>query len=731
MTGTPETNATTVSGQSAVSHKGTFFDGSTNPKWVRGDENADDGDTLTLNERSEPNSLNMLIDNDATIDDLLKFTADQLAQRCFDDIRYWEPRLAKSWERSMICRGIAAKKNAKELAEKLNQAIPAAERERLKIGGIQAESDEILRLELMDATGDYRQTVMNALGEGAIEPQFWLYVAFEGDKFADGAPLNAKTVGERARAAIQAAPEFKGRFLPDWYRDTSVVIQVAGSGAEAEKALRAFIDSDQNKGEVIDPKSSTGKTTKKVLTFDLSERYDFEEKPVFTYNLRNDAKWHDGVPFDGRDVVFAFNTIMNPKVEGSSLRNYYQDCESVKLVDGDPYKVQFVWKKPYFLAFNFSSELYIFPEHIYHFRDAEEFNKSPKNQSLILTGPYKLDAWNRKQQMVFLRNEDYWGKKPHFNKIVVKFVDDTTVSLQMLKAGELDIHGMTKPQAKQLIADEEFKRKFGIEVSVANQFAYLGWNMRRDLFKSAKTRRALTMLVDRKRIVESIMRNFAITLDAPTHPDSPSFPKNAEKLHIPFNVEQAVKLLNEDGWSDSDGDNVLDKDFGGKRLPFKFTLLIVSGSPETESIASLIKDTFAQAGIVVNISNLEWSVFLQNIERLNFDAMISGWQVGTDDDPYQLFHSSQTGEKASNHCGFANKEVDRLIETGRRELDDARRTAMFQRVYEIIAEEQPYTCLFVSKRTVAYDKRIRNVVYKLQGKDILRWWVPKELQKKK
>ena len=106
-----------------------------------------------------------------------------------------------------------------------------------------------------------------------------------------------------------------------------------------------------------------------------------------------------------------------------------------------------------------------------------------------------------------------------------------------------------------------------------------------------------------------------------------------------------------------------------------------------------------------------------------------GWQLSFDDDPYQLWHSSQTGEKASNFCYFVNPEVDRLIEAGRRELDEKKRNPMFQRVYEIIAEEQPYTLLFVGKRTVAYDKRLQNVKYKLVGSEYERWWVPKALQK--
>ena len=154
--------------------------------------------------------------------------------------------------------------------------------------------------------------------------------------------------------------------------------------------------------------------------------------------------------------------------------------------------------------------------------------------------------------------------------------------------------------------------------------------------------------------------------------------------------------------------------------------------PEYVAIANQMKDAFAQAGIVCNVSNLEWSVFLQKLERLEFDVMLGNWRVSLESDPYQLWHSSQAIEKGSNHCGYKNPTVDRMIEAARRELNPEKRTVMFQKIYGQIADDAPYTCLYVTKRTVLYDKRIQNVVYKFRPeRDIARWWVPKEMQKTK
>jgi peptide/nickel transport system substrate-binding protein len=704
-----------------------LYDGSDIPKVPHGDEDAVDGDWLVLNAGSEPNSLNPLIDNDATASQLFGRANDNLVARCFDDLKYWEPRLARAWEKTMLCRGIAQNKNAKELAKKLNKALDVETRNKLNIVSISAESDEILHIDLVDVSGDYREAVLKILGADAIAEQHWIYVSFENGAFEDGTPLTAHSTAQALEKVVTSTPGFKGRLLPTWEREGSVALQVVGSGELVEKAVKDFIESKQNTGQVVDPKSASGKREAKIFTYNVTEKYVFEEKPIFTFHLRKDVKWHDGKPFTGKDVVFSFNAVMNPKVEAPQQRNYLQDCESVKLVNNDPHIVQYIWKKPYFLAFNFSAGLDILPEHVYAFTDPKQFNEGPQNQTIVGSGAYKLERWDRKEQFVFVRNEEYYGPKPHFKKVVYKLVQDRTVAMQLLQTGKLDVQGLVKSQVKAKQEDPEFTSKFDINVSVANVYRYIGWNARQPMFASANVRRALTKLVNRERICKDIYRGFALPLHGPAHPDSPVYSKELEAKAIPFNIEQAVRELKEEGWADTDGDNVLDKN----GQPFKFTLLIVTGSPEYESVANLIKSNFAEAGIVVNISNLEWSVLLQKIERHQFDAVILGWQLRLEDDPYPLWHSSQTVEKGSNHCNFVSQEADRLIEEGRRELDEAKRIQKFRRVNELIVQEQPYTFLFVEKRTTAYDRRIKNVVFKLIGANDDRWWVPLDKQRYK
>jgi peptide/nickel transport system substrate-binding protein len=459
----------------------------------------------------------------------------------------------------------------------------------------------------------------------------------------------------------------------------------------------------------------------------MYEDYIAQEKPVFTFYLRKDVKWHDGESFSGKDIVFTYQTIINPKIECGATRNYYNDCEKFELVDNNPYIVRATWIRPYFDAFTFSADIDILPEHIFKFDNPKDFNEGSQNQKLIGNGPYELKPREKGQNFVLTRNENYYGRPPHFKSIVYRVVKDPNAELQLFEKGDVDICVLRPNQMNLKEHDPAFRDKFEIHRSTANSYRYIGWNARDEHFKDKQVRRALTMLIDRDRIIKDVMRGYAKPMHGTVHPENPAFWKELPNHAIPFDPENAKKLLTDAGWKDSDGDGVLDRN----GVPFKFTLLIVSNSPEFESIANLIKNSMAKVGIEVSISNLEWSVLLQKVERLTFDAVLLGWRLGYAEDPYQLWHSSQIGEKQSNHCAFVNKEADRIIENCRRELNETKRFALLKRFQEIILDEQPYTFLFVSERTLAYEKRIKNVTYKLTGAEINRWWVPKELQKQK
>lgn len=708
------------------------------PKFVRGDENADDGDRFILISGQEPHSLNYMVERDAYSRQLFGRVHEPLCDRVYDDLSLWEPHLALAWTKELICLVCPKDNDADKLERDLNEKWDAKTKEKLQIKRITTEEGRLepkvalapvrfVRIEISDVNNDYAELLKKDFGS-RIDPQWWFAIDYKGQYFMDGKTrVEAEAVSERVLTALKALPGFKGRFLPVWKRQDSIIVKVLGDEAArdaVDAALKAMAAAPDNKSLAID-QSAAGKHEEQLLTYNGWEDYLAQEKPVFTFYLRKDVKWDDGTPFTGTDAIFTFNTIMNPDTNCGPSRTGLQDCESVKLVDDNPYIVRFTWGKPYFSSWATSAGFEPIAEHYYKFTDAQQFNTGKQNEWLVGNGKYKLEKWERDQRVVLVRNDLYFGKKPHVKAIVFKVVKDQGVQLETFEKGEADVIGLTPSQYTVKTKDPEFVKRFETNQSIANSYGYVGWNMRNDLFNDKRVRQAFTMMIDRERICRDTYRGLAIPMHSPVHPENPAYWKDVEKNAWKFDPKQAAQLLAEAGWKKGNA-GILEKD--GKQ--FKFTLLIPSGRQETEAVANLIKDSFGQAGIEVNINNLEWKTFIGKIHHAQFDACMLGWALGLDVDPYSLWHSSQIHDFEFNHCGYVNPVLDRLIEKSRRELNESKRTQMLFEFQKIILEDQPYTFLTVPKRLVAYDRRIHNVQYKLVGEDMDRWWVPSAEQKR-
>ncbi len=472
-------------------------------------------------------------------------------------------------------------------------------------------------------------------------------------------------------------------------------------------------------GEIFD---SLIRRDPKTLEFIPQLASSWEISPdhlVYTFHLRKDVYWHDGKQFTARDVKFSYDKIMDPKVDAAPLRNYYRDIKKVEMLD--PFTVKFTYSQPYFRALEFCGGIPIVPEHVFGEKD---FNQHPFNRAPIGTGPYKFAKWDTGKEIVLVRNENYYGKKPYIDKVVYKIITDNTVAFQVLKQGGLDLMGLRPIQWVKQTRSKRFKKHFRKLKYFLPSYNYIGWNNRRIYFRDKRVRRALTMLVDRQGILKDILYNLGVVVTGPFYINSPAYDKTIKPY--PYNPQQAEKLLAEAGWIDHDGDGIRDKD--GTKFSFEF--LISAGSKFAEQLSTILKESLKRHGISMTIRRLEWAVFIQQIDDRQFDACTLGWSMGWESDPYQIWHSSQA-KKGSNFVGFVNKEADEIIEKARREFDAKKRNEMYHRFHRIIHEEQPYTFLFTMNALVAVDKRFQNVNVYPMGLEPREWWVPVALQRYK
>lgn len=476
----------------------------------------------------------------------------------------------------------------------------------------------------------------------------------------------------------------------------------------------------------------------------LAESWDVSpDHRAYRIRLRRGVLWHDFTdPVTGKkwtkkevtadDFRFFAEAVKNPDVNCEPLRVYYQDLDSVEIIS--PYEFVVRWKTACYGSLDATLSLFPLPRHLYHAYDGafdgRRFNDDHRrNRLLVGCGPYRLLRWDKDVRVVFTRFEDYFGARhgirPPLKDVAFELIKHPNTRLQALLAGQLDLLELTpeqwiKPDLPETLAAAGLKQaKYQGRV-----YSYIGYNLRNPLFADRRVRQALTMLVDRQKILRDVYFNLGRIISGPFFPESVY--SNPAVRPWPYDVERARKLLADAGWRDTDGDGVLDRD--GKR--FSFTIMQVAGHSLQQKMLPIIKESMARAGIDLKIQPLEWSVCIQRLTDRNFEACTLGWTMPYDPDPYQVWHSSQADKQgSSNHIGYRNPEMDALIERLRLTFSMPERVKICHRIAEILHEDQPYTFLFTPDSLVAWSGRYRNARLFPLGLQTDLFWTPRMEQR--
>jgi peptide/nickel transport system substrate-binding protein len=439
------------------------------------------------------------------------------------------------------------------------------------------------------------------------------------------------------------------------------------------------------------------------------------------FKLRSNINFSDGTPVTVEDVLFSFNTIMTPGVDCAPLRGYFDKVKSCTKVDDRT--IEFKMSDPYFLALGFVGGMMIIPEHVYKFQNPDDYNR--RGDLLVGSGPYKVERWDRGQQLVLVRNDRYWGQRATFDRLIYKFIANEQAAFQAFEDGQVDRFEPSGDQYLQFSQDPDFMKKFQAYkyLRVNSGWAFIGWNLRKPMFKDKETRRALSMLLDKQAMIDTLMKK----MDAPQAGPFNPFSKQHDPAVLPiaYDPEGAKKLLAAAGWK-AGPDGVLARN--GVR--FEFDLTMGAGSPTMERVSNYIKNQYATAGIRMKITPWEFSVMQTRIDDHNFDAMTMAWMgSGAEDDPYQIWDSASIKDKGSNYISWDNKESDQLIEEARQTLDETKRNEIWHKWERLIVDEEPYCFLWARYDRMFVNGRFRNTApYKLDTIPY-DWYVPAALQK--
>ncbi len=430
-----------------------------------------------------------------------------------------------------------------------------------------------------------------------------------------------------------------------------------------------------------------------------------EHNPVIVFHLRSDVPFHDGHIFNAEDVKFTYEAIMDSR----NLSPRVADYEPVKAVEVlDPLTVRIVYKRLFSPALG-TWFMGVLPSHRMNDQALREEGlrrgMDPKTFSLrqselsrnpVGCGPFRFRGWKSDQYIVLEKFDDYWEGPPNYEKYTLRIIPDILTQEMEFYAGTVDSYGVQPHQVKRLGKDPAYQNFSGVALS----YAYIGYNMRREPFKDLRVRKALGMVIDVDRIIEYVLYGQGEKITGPLPKQTDFY--NHDVPPLPYDPEGALALLAEAGWRKGE-DGWLEKD--GNRL--QFTLITNQGNNIRKAILSIAQDSWRKLGIDVRTDVLEWAVFIQErVDKHDFDAVVLGWTTPIEPDLYQVWHSSQSGPNQLNFVAFENREADDLIVKIRQEYDHDRKVGYCHRLHEVIADEHPYTFLYVGRWTAVLDKRI-------------------------
>lgn len=440
---------------------------------------------------------------------------------------------------------------------------------------------------------------------------------------------------------------------------------------------------------------------------------------TITFHLRKGVKWHDGHEFTSRDVMYTYRVTIDPKTPTA----YAEDFKQVKAAEApDPYTFRVTYAKPFAPSLA-SWGVAILPAHLL---EGKDITKSGLSRRPVGTGPYRFKEWVAGQKLVLEANPDYYEGRPYVERYIYRIIPDNSTMYMELKAGNLDMMGLTPVQYQRQTSTSEFTARFNKYRYPAFAYTYLGYNLRHPLFTDRRVRQAIAMAISKDEIIHGVLLGMGQVAHGPYKPGTWAY--NPHVRDFGYDPAGAARLLAEAGWREKNGDGILVKD--GK--PFQFTIITNQGNDQRLKTAQIIQRRLKKVGIDVKIRVIEWASLLAHfIDKGNFEALIMGWTIGQDPDLFDVWHSSKTGPKELNFIGFKNGEVDRLIEEGRSTFDLEKRRRCYYRIQDILAQEQPYTFLYVPDALPVVSARFRGIEPAPAGitYNFIRWYVSKDEQR--
>jgi len=420
------------------------------------------------------------------------------------------------------------------------------------------------------------------------------------------------------------------------------------------------------------------------LVGDLVEDYTVsEDQKTYTFSIREDAAWHDGRPLTIDDIIFTVAQIQDPSWKSQLLPAF----EGVTVERMGDAVLKFTLEKP-FAPFLSKLRFGILPKHIWKDVLPQNALMAEENLKPIGSGPFRFLSLKRDKRGFVLsytleRNKDYYKGAAYLKELSFRFYPDYLTAIEALRKHQID--SLSFVPRDQRAEVKEMAHVLPISLEMPQYTAVFFNKNRNEALGSASVRRALTMAIDKSRILFEV-------LDGEGHPlDFPPISGYTGLLDtkIPHDTARASELLEEAGWK-LDSDGLRKKDDAALVI----TLTTVD-QPENMGVLQIIKEGWSSIGVDTSLQAVPSSEIHRTVIRpRDYEALLFGQLLEADPDPYPFWHSSQVEDPGLNLALFANRQADLAIEAARGTTDPETREEKYREFLKILSEQVPAAFLY-------------------------------------
>ncbi|MCH8197756.1 MAG: peptide ABC transporter substrate-binding protein [Proteobacteria bacterium] len=419
-----------------------------------------------------------------------------------------------------------------------------------------------------------------------------------------------------------------------------------------------------------------------------------------TYTIRPGAVWGDRTPVSTSDVLFTYEVGRHPQ-SGVAAGELYRRILKIDVKDAKTFTLHFDR-----ITYNYNdiNGFDLIPAHLDRPKFAEPaeyknrtvFDTDTTNPGLYF-GPYRITEKVTGSYVVLEPNPTWWGKTPYFRRIVIKVIGNTAALEANLLSGSIDyIAGELGLSLDQAIAFEKrHGKKYNIRFKPGLIYEHLDVNLDNPVLRDRRVRRALIYALDREAINKQLFdgrqpvaATFVHPLDWIYTTDTPLYRRDLKK---------ARALLDAAGWTVKR--KGVRTNGAGKRLAIE--LMTTAGNRSRELVQQVLQSQWRDIGVATRIRNEPARVYFgETVTKRKFTGLaMFAWLSAPENVPRSILHSKEIPTAANNYSGqnymgYANAEVDELLEAIEVELDRDKRRALWHRLQRIYASELPVIPLF-------------------------------------